>query len=391
MIYYQELILSDSSVPIRKIIHVDMDSFFVAVEMRDNPNLKDKLVAVGGQPDKRGVIATCNYSARKFSVHSAMSSTRAKEICPELIIISGNMAKYKQTSAEIRAIFKTFTEEIEPLSLDEAYLDVTNSRHCHGSATLIAEEIRRRIFEKTSLTASAGVGPNKLIAKIASDINKPNGICVVTPNKVLPFISELPVNRLYGVGKVTLAKLKKVGVNSCKDLQQVDLDFLSDHFGKFGKSLYHYCRGIDDRPVNPNRIRKSVSVEQTYESDISDPKLLEQHVASLIIELRKRMAPVMKEQIIKSVFVKLKFRDFKQTTAEAQAEEITLESVNQLLTKAYGRAKKPVRLIGVGVGLKEVAHDNDSTTQMVFDFSDKCNDAMRQFIETSGSTQKDII
>lgn len=354
----------------RKIIHVDMDSFFVAVEMRDNPSLKDKLVAVGGQPGKRGVIATCNYRARKFGVHAAMSSTRAKARCPELIIISGNMAKYKQVSHEIRAIFKSFTDVIEPLSLDEAYLDVTNSHHCRGSATLMAEEIRRRIFARTRLTASAGVGPNKLIAKIASDVNKPNGLCVVPPNQVLSFIRALPVSRLYGAGQVTVAKLNKLGIHSCQDLQAVDLALLMGHFGQFGQSLFQYCRGIDPRPVCPGRVRKSVSVERTYVEDIRDPTLLTQHVASLMIELRQRMAPVVTGRIIKRVFVKLKFSDFKQTTAETQASDISLDHVNHLLIKAYERVRKPVRLIGIGVGFQAPTKQNDRHLQRSFDFSD---------------------
>ncbi len=347
-----------------------MDSFFVSVEIRDNPRLKDKLVAVGGQPGKRGVIATCNYNARKFGVHSAMSSARAKEICPELMIIPGHMTKYKEISKDIRSIFKRFTDQIEPLSLDEAYLDVTHSSHCQGSATLMAEEIRHLIFEKIQLTASAGVGPNKLIAKIASDVNKPNGICVVPPDQALDFISELPVKRLYGVGKATLAKLNKMGVETCQDLQKLDQETLNQRFGKFGGALYHYCRGVDHRQVNPQRIRKSISVEKTYEQDITDTKLFEQHIAALIIELRKRMAPVMEGRAIKSVFVKLKFKDFKQTTAEAQANNIELETVLQLLKKAYSRMNKPVRLLGIGVGLKDLS--NQEAAQMDFDFSRGC-------------------
>ena len=333
-----------------------MDAFFVSVEIRDNPKLKEKAVAVGGKPEMRGVISTCNYKARKFGVHSAMPSKRAMALCRDLIILPGSMTKYKAVSNQIREIFLEFTESVEPLSLDEAYLDVTNTKRNKGSASLMADAIRRQIFERTRLTASAGVGPNKLIAKIASDVNKPNGSCIVPPDKVLSFISPLPVHRLFGVGKATFAKLHEMNIKTCQELQSCELSFLSEKFGKLGHSLYHFCRGIDSRNVTPNRIRKSISVEKTFLRDISDPSSFAMHAEHLISTLKERMASFLIEDKYKakSVFVKMKFKDFKQTTVEKQTTEITLVTIESLFHRAYERVNKPVRLIGIGVKLRDV-------------------------------------
>jgi len=364
--------------PSRKIIHIDMDCFFVAVEIRDNPSLQGIPVAVGGHPGKRGVIATCNYEARQFGVRSAMASSRAKILCPNLIILSGNMANYQAVSQQIRKIFARHTNIIEPLSLDEAYLDVTEAKHCNGSATMIAEKIRQEIKSKLKLTASAGVGPNKLIAKIASDINKPDGICVIPPAKVAVFVRDLPVSKLFGVGKVALTKLKQLKITTCCDMQSLSEHQLTELFGKFGNSLYSYCRGIDHREVNPSRVRKSMSVEHTYESDLHDETLFQQSAVRLVIELKKRLKSV-KNRKIKNIFVKLKFSDFNQTTAEAQANELDSEIINQLILKAYVRHSKPVRLLGVGVNFIDEA-TSDVTDQIGLDFRRIHNKAMEDFL-----------
>jgi DNA polymerase-4 len=252
----------------KKIIHIDMDCFYAAIEMRDNPRLKNKPVAVGGNPEKRGVICSCNYIARKFGVHSAMATAKALRICPKLILLPVNMEKYRAASEKIHKIFRSFTDIIEPLSLDEAYLDVTDCKHFCGSATLIAKSIRDKINWQLKLTASAGVAPNKLLAKIASDWNKPNGQLVITPENIESFISSLPVKKIFGVGKVTAEKLTKLGIKTCADLQKISLHDLIKRFGNFGAQLYELCRGIDNREVKPNRIRKSLSVEETFMQDL---------------------------------------------------------------------------------------------------------------------------
>lgn len=333
----------------RKIIHIDMDCFFIAVEMRDQPELYHIPAAVGGLPEKRGVIATCNYPARQFGIHSAMSSAQAKARCPELVILPSDITKYRQVSSDIHSILKQFTNMIEPLSLDEAYLDVTHCDHHSGSATLIAQNIRQQIEAKLGLTASAGVAPNKLIAKIASDMNKPNGLCVVTPAQTPIFVSQLPVAKLFGVGKATCRKLDKLGVVYCSDLQKLPLSELHHNFGKFGGILHQYCRGIDNRPVNCSRIRKSLSIEHTFSKDISHFDQLIPHAKHLITQLKQQHQKKAKHRIIKRVGVKLKFADFKQTTAEITAYQITLDIILPLIRRARSRSLKPIRLLGLSI------------------------------------------
>lgn len=239
----------------RKIIHVDMDCFYAAIEMRDNPTLKEIPIAVGGNASRRGVICTANYPARRFGVRSAMSTATALKLCPHLKVLPGRMALYKETSAKIRQIFARYTDLIEPLSLDEAYLDVSDSKHCHGSATLIAQQIRQQIFAELNLTASAGIAPIKFLAKIASDLNKPNGQYVITPEQMDDFILKLPLNKIPGVGKVTFARLQEMGLETCADVRGTDVISLVRNLGKFGQSLWERSHGIDERLINPERLK----------------------------------------------------------------------------------------------------------------------------------------
>ena len=253
---------------LRKIIHIDMDCFYAAVEIRDNQSLANKPVAVGGSKEHRGVLCTCNYIARKLGIHSAMSTTEALRICPELVVLPVNMDKYKSVSLEIQQIFKKFTHLVEPLSLDEAYLDVSDSLYNAGSATLIATEIRKIIWNEQRLVASAGISINKLLAKIASGWNKPNGMFIIRPEEVASFIADLPVNKLFGVGNITAKKLYQLRIKNCSDLQQYPLAELRRRFGKRGVTLFYQARGIDLRSVEPNITKKSLSVEHTFTHDI---------------------------------------------------------------------------------------------------------------------------
>lgn len=334
---------------IRKIIHIDMDCFYAAIEIRDNPSLADKPVAVGGPSDERGVLCTCNYIARKFKVRSAMSTAYAKRLCPDLIVLPVNMQKYQQASEMIRSIFLEFTTLVEPLSLDEAYLDVTNSPHFQGSATLIAEAVRQKIFETVHLTASAGISTNKLLAKIASGWNKPNGSFVIRPRDIDNFMKTLPVDELFGVGKVTAQKLHGLGLKTCTDLQTVSLPELVNYFGeKGGNRLYEQCRGIDNRSVEPNRVRKSLSVETTFKQDID---LYESplHVRELYDDLIARLKKYEENRPIKNQYVKIKLSDFKVITHEQSSGMISFDLYEQLLAELINRSLGKIRLLGIGV------------------------------------------
>jgi len=337
----------------RKIIHCDCDCFYAAVEMRDNPALRDIPIAIGGSADRRGVIATCNYPAREFGVHSAMSTARALRLCPQLTLLNGNMEKYRQVSKQIMAIYRDYTELIEPLSLDEAYLDVTDAHHCHGSATRIAEQIRKRVADEVGITISAGVAPNKFIAKVASDWNKPDGLCVVGPDQVDTFVRALPVKKIPGVGEKTAARLHNLGVETCDDLRSFTLAQLVESFGRFGDRLYDVCRGNDERPVKTSRTRKSVSVEHTYAYDLPDLGRCEEQLPLLMKQLQARYQALKDKRAITGAVVKVKFGDFTQTTAEKALELADLEHFRQLLGEAWGRGSKPVRLLGLGYRLSE--------------------------------------
>ncbi|MFH1726947.1 MAG: DNA polymerase IV [Pseudomonadota bacterium] len=349
----------------KKIIHIDMDCFYAAIEIRDNPELKNKPVAVGGSPDERGVLATANYVARKFGVHSALSSRSAVQRCSKLIIIPPDFKKYKEESRIIMDIFHDYTDLIEPLSLDEAFLDVTFSEKHKNSATLIAKEILNRIKTERNLTASAGVAPNKLLAKIASDINKPNGIFIITPKDIDSFVFKLPVKRLFGVGKVTESKMKALGVNSCSDLQFLTKTKLQKEFGKFGNQLFNMCRGIDTRDVDTSRVRKSLSVERTFNEDLVNLFELKKNLPSIFDEFSRRFLKIKRTARIKACFVKIKFNDFTQTTVDScELKEPSLSSFKALLERGFLRKEIPVRLIGLGVRLDSDKNEEERPYQM---------------------------
>ncbi len=321
--------------------------------MRDDPSLRDLAVAVGGRPDQRGVIATCNYPARSFGVRSAMATARALQLCPALVVLPPAMEKYRIASKQILAIYRDYTDLVEPLSLDEAYLDVTETTQCKGSATLIAQEIRERIAQTVGITASAGIAPNKFIAKIASDWHKPNGQFVVKPDQVDTFVSALPVKKLFGVGAVTAARLHQLGATTCADLRGWPLADLQHHFGKFGERLFELCRGIDQRAVCSTRERKSVSVEETYAVDIPDLAACLDKLPELLEQLQQRVKRAQAESHAHKLFVKIRFADFRQTTVECLGERITQASFQQLLKTGFQRGGQPVRLLGVGIRLGE--------------------------------------
>jgi len=288
-----------------------MDAFFASVEQRDFPELKGLPVAVGGNKD-RGVVAAASYEARKFGVRSAMSSRVAAKRCPDLIFQNARFDAYKEVSFQIHEIFKEYTNLIEPLSLDEAFLDVTENKKGIKSATVIANQIRASILSKTKLTASAGISSNKFVAKIASDINKPDGYCLIHPDDIESFIEKLPISKFHGIGKVTGKKLNSLGIIIGKDLKRLSIEFLSQNFGKQGKHYYNISRGIDDRIVNPNRIRKSIGAEQTFEKDLYLGADLELKVKGIANRVHRRLEKSGKKA--KSLTLKIKFSDFTQIT-----------------------------------------------------------------------------
>jgi DNA polymerase-4 len=342
-----------SALPVRKIIHCDCDCFYASVEMRDDPSLRGRPLAVGGRPEHRGVVATCNYEARRFGVHSAMSSALALRKCPDLLILPTAMEKYRIASRQIMAIYRDYTPEVEPLSLDEAYLDVTHADRCKGSATLMAEEIRERVRETVGVTVSAGVAPNKFVAKIASDWNKPDGLYVVRPPEVDAFVAALPVRKIFGVGKVTAAKLEKLGVLTCAQLREWQLVDLHRHFGVFGKRLYELSRGIDERPVRSHQERKSISVETTYVTDLRTLDECSNELRRLAEQLDERIVRTQAAAAVRKLFVKIRFADFQRTTVECVGAVTHLPTLLALLEKGFARRSKPVRLLGVGVRLEE--------------------------------------
>ncbi len=339
----------------RAIIHLDMDCFYAAIEVRDRPSLRGKPVGVGGARDRRGVLTTCNYEARKFGVRSAMPTFMALQRCPNLIVLPTRFDVYRRDAAIIRGILHRFTSLIEPLSLDEAYLDVTAHPGAPGP---LAQVIRGTILRKTKLTSSAGIGPNKLIAKIASEINKPNGQFEVTTEQVPGFIKKLPVRKIWGIGEKTEKKLEELGVKTCGELQRFSRPDLVDLFGKFGLDLYDLCRGIDHRPVEPDRPRKSLSTEETFTFDLTTLEQCEERLEDLFQEMMADLAQKESTRAITKIFVKLKFNDFTRTTAERAGLAPTLQDFRSLLDEAFARTGKPVRLIGVGVRFAETTPEN---------------------------------
>lgn len=341
-----------------KIIHVDMDCFYAAVEIKFRPHLKGKPVAVGGSPGGRGVLTTANYEARKFGVRSAMPSGRALRLCPDLILIRPDFSKYKAESQHVRQILARYSANVEPLSLDEAYIDVTDSPHEGGSATRIAERIRREIKAETGLTASAGVAPNKFLAKIASDLNKPDGIAVIRPEQIDAFMKTLPIEKIWGVGKVTAEKMNRLGIRTCSDLQTFSIERLAELFGSWAPQLYNFARGIDDREVSNDHQRKSLSVEETYGQDLVTRSDCLNALGPLFDDFAERMEKFRargdeeKNKLAKSVVVKVKFVNFRAKGRERKWDKLelpTLEVFRELLEEALDGETLAVRLLGVGV------------------------------------------
>jgi DNA polymerase-4 len=353
----------------RKIIHVDMDAFYASVEQMDNPLLKGKPVAVGGN-EIRGVVSAASYEARKFGVRSALSGVLAKKYCPELVFVKPRFDRYKEISQKIRKIFHDYTDLVEPLSLDEAYLDVTQNKKGNPSATLIAQEIRKRIFEEVGITASAGISVNKFIAKVASDFNKPNGQKTVNPDEVILFLEALPIGKFYGVGKVTRDKMYQFGIFTGLDLKQKPLDFLEKHFGKSGVYYYYIVRGIHNSEVKPSRIAKSVATEHTFEENLTSEVFMEKKLESIAGELERRLK---KHNIAgKTVTLKIKYSDFTLQTRSKTLpyfisdKALLLETAKELLYQE--KMKESVRLLGISVNNLNTEIKKTVVVQLKFDF-----------------------
>ncbi|MFG6158379.1 DNA polymerase IV [Halomonas sp. 1390] len=334
----------------RKILHVDCDCFFAAVEMRDDPSLRDIPLAIGGSRERRGVIATCNYPAREYGIHSAMPTARALRLCPHLTLLSGHFEKYREVSAQIQAVFRELTPLVEPLSLDEAFLDVTGVEGFRGSATWMARWIKAECYRRTGITVSVGAASSKFLAKIASDWEKPDGLTVIPPERVDAFVRELPVKKLHGVGPATGAKLDAMGITTCAHLRELPIERLIEEFGKFGRRLFELARGIDERPVRVERERKSVSVETTFDRDLPDLASARAALAPLCEKLKGRLERHGNPPLA-GLFVKVRFNDFSLTTLESRGLSPAPESYTRLLEQAWARASRPVRLLGVGVRL----------------------------------------
>ena len=355
--------------PFRKIIHVDMDAFYASVAELDNPELRGKAIAVGGS-EERGVVSAASYEARKFGVKSAMSSFLAKQKCPHLIFVKSDFERYKELSVKIRAIFYEYTDLVEPLSLDEAYLDVTENKKGNPSANDIAREIRERIYTETGLRASAGISINKFIAKVASEINKPNGQKTIHPEEVLQFLEELPVNKFYGVGKVTASKMYNLGIFKGKDLKKKPLEELVKSFGKSGTHYYNIVRGIHNSAVKPNRIRKSIAAERTFSENLSSEIFMIERLDKIADELEKRMKKT--DTKGKTITLKIKYSDFTQQTRSKtktnfmQTKKEFFPVVKELLYQ--DKLVNSVRLLGLSFGNLNTEEIVPFWVQLQFEF-----------------------
>jgi len=353
----------------RKIIHVDMDAFYASVEQMDNPELKGKPLAVGGS-EIRGVVSAASYEARKFGVRSAMSGVQAKKNCPELLFVPPRFERYKEISKKIKAIFYEYTDLVEPLSLDEAYLDVTQNKKGNPSATLIAQEIRKRIYEEVGLTASAGISINKFVAKIASDYNKPNGQKTVNPEEVEDFLEKLDIKKFYGIGKVTAEKMYQHGIFTGLDLKSKSVDYLEKHFGNSGASYYKIVRGIHNSEVKPNRISKSVAAEHTFNENLTSEIFMQERLERIAGELEKRL----KKQNTsgKTVTLKIKYSDFTTQTRSKTLpyfisdKGLLFETVKELLYQE--RLKESVRLLGISLNNLNTEVKKTVAVQLKFEF-----------------------
>ncbi|WBL25828.1 DNA polymerase IV [Zunongwangia sp. HGR-M22] len=360
----------------RKIIHIDMDAFYASVEQLDNPELRGKPIAVGGS-SQRGVVSAASYEARKYGVKSAMSSVIAKRNCPELIFVKTRFDRYRELSQQIRSIFFEYTDLVEPLSLDEAYLDVTSNKKGNPSATMIAREIRAKIKEKTGLNASAGISINKFIAKVASDFNKPNGQKTVNPEEVETFLEALEIRKFHGVGKVTAEKMYRLGIFTGKDLKSKSEEYLAEHFGKHGSYYYNVVRGIHLSEVKPNRMRKSLGAERTFSENISSEIFMLEKLNSIAEEIEKRLK---KSKVAgKTVTLKIKYSDFSlQTRSKTisyfiSSKDLILELAKELLYQE--KMKDSVRLLGISLSnlntdkpSKKEEEQKEIIVQLKFDF-----------------------
>ncbi|MCH9799709.1 MAG: DNA polymerase IV [Betaproteobacteria bacterium] len=347
----------------RKIIHVDMDAFFASVEQRDQPEYQGKPLIVGGQPNSRGVVAACSYEARKFGIHSAMPCSRAYRLCPKAIFVPPRFEAYREVSQQIREIFWQYATQVEPLSLDEAYLDVTYTADFDGSATRIAQAIKAEILAKTQLNASAGVSYNKFLAKIASDIDKPNGLYVIKPDQGLAFVADLPIGKFHGIGPATEAKMQKLGIQTGADLRQKTLVELVERFGKSGQYYYNIARAIDERPVRSTRVRKSLGKETTFAEDILSIQLLTETLNGLAEQVLTKLSE--QELQAKTITLKVKYANFQQVT-RAQSVDTTLEinAVKRWIPQLLKRTKageQAIRLVGLSLsGLEKVGVESET-------------------------------
>lgn len=341
----------------RKIIHIDCDCFYAAVEMRDDPSLRNVPLAVGGQ-EGRGVVTTCNYRARAFGVRSAMPGGEARRLCPDLVTVPPDFPRYREASRQIMAIFRQLTDQVEPLSLDEAFLDVTDVDRFQGSATRMAEFIRGQVKDKVGITVSAGVAPNKFLAKIASDWRKPDGLFVITPDQIDDFVLPLPVEKLFGVGKVTAGRLHELGIQTCGDLQRLSQADLVNSFGRQGLRLYDMARGQDDRAVVITRAAKSVSVERTFSRDLPGKVACDAMLQSLTDELGQRLTRKQHPKPVHKLFVKIRYSDFSTHTLERIRDNVRQpapEDYQPLLDELVTDPQRPVRLLGLGVRFRDDA------------------------------------
>lgn len=348
----------------RKIIHVDMDCFFAAVEIRENPALKGLPIAVGGSASRRGVISTCSYEARAFGVRSAMATAHALKLCPKLILLKHSSDKYREAADIIHSIFHRYTPLVESLGMDEAYLDVTDADLPYGSATLLAQRIRADIFSETKLTASAGIASNKLLAKLASEKNKPNGQCTVDPRDVARFMTPLPLSKIHGIGKVTAARLKEDNLLLCSDVLPFSRFELVHRYGHLGDWLYDACRGLDDREVHTEWERKSLSTETTFAQDLYSVEEMRPQLDLLVQDLREQLENY-SDRIVKGFQVKIKFHDFKQTTIERAGAPINEDTAWELFLTRWAQEGRAIRLLGVGVRFED--ENQEVCPQLQFD------------------------
>jgi len=363
-----------SDLPIRKIVHVDMDAFYASVAQLDNPKLKGKPIAVGGK-GKRGVISAASYEARKFGVKSAMSGNLAIKLCPQLIFVRTDFDRYNEISKKVRSIFYDYTDLVEPLSLDEAYLDVTENKKGNPSASLIANEIRQRIFDEVGLTASAGISINKFVAKIASDYNKPNGQKTVNPEEILEFLEQLDIRKFYGIGKVTAEKMYQKGIFTGKDLKTKSAEYLEEHFGKSGKSYYHIVRGVHNSEVKPHRIRKSLAAERTFNDNLTSEVFMLEKLEHITEEVSKRLK---KSNVAgKTITLKIKYSDFTLQTRSktlpyyVSDAAVILDAAKMLLYQ--DTMDESVRLLGVSLSnlnteTKKKTEAKSVSVQLKFEF-----------------------